>query len=238
MLTYEGLTIVFCLVVRLSDAIDLSKITSPYSGSTTGNSNDNTVCDKDLFDDWGNEIEDTRVEGPDQTFLIILEPGKRITIGQTSNTFVSMQALRYGGESPGDVQGTCEYEPMYSGEEYISSTEPGQSRSCDAPTGSSCDTEDEIPGTPLSYTNYGETDVPVYFVVDSPGPNSFFGDDSWYSFDPQEGDFVLAWVIDVPGALPLTPMHVCGVCRTGILAVLTLWCGQYCYFLVFALRNH
>ena len=76
-------------------AIDLSTVSSPHSGSTTGNSNDITVCGG----------------SSDQGFSGVLKPGERITIGQTSNTFDSMHTLRYGGEYPGDHVVACEDDP-------------------------------------------------------------------------------------------------------------------------------
>ena len=68
---------------------------SPYSGSTSGNSNDVDVC--------GN--------GADQGFSYILRPGQRIIIGQISNTFDSMHTLRYGGDYPSDSEVDCVDDP-------------------------------------------------------------------------------------------------------------------------------
>jgi hypothetical protein len=115
---------------KLADAvIDLSSVTSPYSGSTTGNSDDVAVCGS----------------GAEQGFAGILEPGSTITIGQTSNTFDSKHTLRYGGGYPGDNVVDCVDDP-------------------DTAT--------------LSFTNAGDANVPVYFIVDA------------YS---GSGDFVVAW---------------------------------------------
>ena len=75
--------------------IDLSSVTSPYSGSTTGNSDDVAVCGS----------------GAEQGFAGILEPGSTITIGQTSNTFDSKHTLRYGGVYPGDNVVDCVDDP-------------------------------------------------------------------------------------------------------------------------------
>jgi hypothetical protein len=121
-------------VRKLADAvIDLLVVTSPYSGSTTGNSDDVAVCGR----------------GAEQGFAGILGPGSTITIGQTSNTFDSKHTLRYGGLYPGDNVVQCVDDP-------------------DTAT--------------LSFTNAGDANVPVYFLVDA------------YSGG---GDFVIAWTIDV-----------------------------------------
>jgi hypothetical protein len=71
--------------------IDLSTVSSPYSGSTTGNNDIVTVCGG----------------GKDQGFSAIVEPGYSIAIGQTSNTFDSRHTLRYGGDYPGDSVVEC-----------------------------------------------------------------------------------------------------------------------------------
>jgi hypothetical protein len=75
--------------------IDLDTISSPFSGSTTGNTDDVSVC--------GN--------GADQGFSYELEPGEIILIWQTSNTFDSQHTLRYGGEYPGDSEVSCVDDP-------------------------------------------------------------------------------------------------------------------------------
>ena len=117
---------------KLADAvIDLALVTSPYSGSTTGNSDDVAVCGS----------------GAEQGFAGILEPGSTITIGQASNTFDSKHTLRYGGVYPGDNVVDCVDYP-------------------DTAT--------------LSFTNAGNANVPVYFLVDA------------YS-SRDGGDFVVAW---------------------------------------------
>ena len=117
---------------KLADVvIDLALVTSPYSGSTTGNSDDVAVCGS----------------GAEQGFAGVLEPGSTITIGQTSNTFDSRHTLRYGGGYPGDNVVDCVDDP------------------------------DEAE---LSFTNAGNANVPVYFIVDA------------YS-SSGGGDFVVAW---------------------------------------------
>jgi hypothetical protein len=81
---------------RMADAvIDLSTVSSPYSGSTTGNGDNVVGCGG----------------GSDQGFSVVLQPGERITIGQTSNTFDSQHALRYGGDYPGGHVVACEDDP-------------------------------------------------------------------------------------------------------------------------------
>ena len=117
---------------KLADAvIDLALVTSPYSGSTTGDSDDVAVC--------GN--------GAEQGFSGVLEPGSTITIRQTSNTFDSKHTLRYGGVYPGDNVVQCVDDP---------------------------DTAE------LSFTNAGNANVPVYFIVDA-------------HISSGGGDFVVAW---------------------------------------------
>jgi hypothetical protein len=64
---------------------------SPYSGSIVDNNDDVSDC--------GN--------GPDQGFLYMLQPGERIRVGQTSNTFDSRHSLRIGGVYPGDAEHLC-----------------------------------------------------------------------------------------------------------------------------------
>jgi hypothetical protein len=122
-------------VRKLANAvIDLSFITSPYSGSTTGNSDDVDVCGS----------------GAEEGFFALLGPGSTITIGQTSNTFDSKHTLRYGGTYPGDNVVQCVDDP------------------------------DELQ---LSFTNSGDANMPVYFLVDAYGSGG--------------GDFVLAWSADI-----------------------------------------
>ena len=117
---------------KLADAvIDLALVTSPYSGSTTGNSDDVAVCGS----------------GAEQGFTGILEPGSTITIGQMSNTFDSKHTLRYGGVYPGDNVVQCVDDP---------------------------DTAE------LSFTNAGNANVRVYFLVDACSSSD-------------GGDFVVAW---------------------------------------------
>ena len=81
---------------RLADVvIDLFTVTSPYSGSTIGNSDDVGVCGSSA----------------DQGFGALLTPGSTITIGQTTNTFDSQHTLRYGGAYPGDNVVECVDDP-------------------------------------------------------------------------------------------------------------------------------
>jgi hypothetical protein len=127
-----------CLCGALEGAvIDLLSANSPYSGSTSGNSDDVDVCGS----------------GAEQGFAGFLEPGSTITIGQTSNTFDSKHTLRYGGLYPGDKVVQCVDDP-------------------DTAT--------------LSFTNAGNANVPVYFLVDA------------YS-GSGGGDFLLAWKIGILG---------------------------------------
>ena len=70
-------------------------VLSPYSGSTTGNNNNVAVCGG----------------GSDQGFYAVLQPGERITIGQTSNTFDSTHTLLYGGDYPGNSVVQCVGDP-------------------------------------------------------------------------------------------------------------------------------
>ncbi len=77
--------------LTMAAVIDLATITSPYNGSTVGNSDDISVC--------GN--------GPEQGFSYILAPGYGITMAQTSRSFDSMRTLRHGGQNPGEVSVGC-----------------------------------------------------------------------------------------------------------------------------------
>ena len=78
-------------------AINLQDITSPFSGATTGARNDyNTSC-------GGN--------GPESIFFLDLDPGYKLTIGQTSNSYDSRHQLAYGGSCPGINTVNCIDDP-------------------------------------------------------------------------------------------------------------------------------
>ena len=78
-------------------AIDLMSISSPFSGATTGARNDyNTSC-------GGN--------GPERIFFLDLDPGYKLTIAQTSNTYDSRHQLAYGGSCPGTNTVNCLDDP-------------------------------------------------------------------------------------------------------------------------------
>ena len=78
-------------------AVNLQDITSPFSGATTGARNDyNTSC-------GGN--------GPESIFFLDLDPGYKLTIGQTSNSYDSRHQLAYGGSCPGTNTVNCIDDP-------------------------------------------------------------------------------------------------------------------------------
>jgi surface protein len=81
--------------LTMAAVIDLATTASPYSGTTSGNSDDIRVC--------GN--------GPEQGFSYVLAPGHGITIRQTSNNFDSMHTLRHGGQYPGEASVGCIEDP-------------------------------------------------------------------------------------------------------------------------------
>ena len=78
-------------------AVNLQDITSPFSGATTGARNDyNTSC-------GGN--------GPESIFFLDLNPGYKLTIGQTWNNYDSFHQLAYGGSCPGINTVSCLDDP-------------------------------------------------------------------------------------------------------------------------------
>jgi hypothetical protein len=83
------------VTLTMAVVIDLATIANPYSGSTLGNANEISVCGS----------------GPEQGFSYVLAPGRRIVIGQKSNSFDSRHTLRYGGQYPGEVLVSCTDDP-------------------------------------------------------------------------------------------------------------------------------
>jgi hypothetical protein len=76
---------------------DLTSLTSPYSGSTTGRHDLHTLsCGSN---------------GLDQAFSIQVPPGHTLTIGITSNAFDSIHELRYGESLPGNTVVVCRDDP-------------------------------------------------------------------------------------------------------------------------------
>jgi len=76
---------------------NLAIIASPYSGSTTGATNDFTFC--------------TMGAAEDQIFYYDLPVGSTITIEQTTNNYDSRHSLRYGGACPGTIEIVCTDDP-------------------------------------------------------------------------------------------------------------------------------
>lgn len=76
-----------------SSAIDLSTISSPYSGSTTGATNSFTSCASGT--------------SGDNIFYIDVPVGSTLTIGQNSNNYDSYHSVYYGGACPGSTQIAC-----------------------------------------------------------------------------------------------------------------------------------
>ncbi|MCB9361589.1 MAG: T9SS type A sorting domain-containing protein [Flavobacteriales bacterium] len=83
---------------------NLNSMTSPYSGSTAGCSNDFSFC--------------SMGSAPDQIFYYDLPSGFTLTIGQTSNSYDSRHSLRIGGACPGTTQLVCTDDPDTQTETY------------------------------------------------------------------------------------------------------------------------
>ena len=82
-----------------SNALDLATLTSPYSSSTVGATNDFTnTCAS------GNT-------SPDVVFFIDVPNGFELTIGQTVNGYDSENTVFYGGACPGTTQIACFDDP-------------------------------------------------------------------------------------------------------------------------------
>lgn len=82
-----------------SNAQDLSTLTSPFSGTTTGYTNDySSPCA------FGNSSQD-------RVFYIDVANGSTITIGQTVNGYDSENTVFYGGSCPGATQIACFDDP-------------------------------------------------------------------------------------------------------------------------------
>lgn len=80
-----------------SSAYNLCSLTSPYTSTTTGASNDFSVC--------------TMGSSEDLIFYIDIPNGETLTIGQVSNTYDSRHTLRYGGSCPGATEIVCTDDP-------------------------------------------------------------------------------------------------------------------------------
>lgn len=74
---------------------NLAALTSPYTGSISGSTDDVSTCGR----------------GGDEVFFIDLLPDMRIDIGQDSNTFDSKHSTRWGGACPGDNSVRCTDDP-------------------------------------------------------------------------------------------------------------------------------
>jgi PKD repeat protein len=91
-----------------SNAQDLSLLTSPYSGSTTGYKSDFTFCN------FGSS--------PDRIFYIDVPNGSILNIGQTFNNFDSRHSIRVGGTCPGTTELYCVDDPDVQTHTYVNST--------------------------------------------------------------------------------------------------------------------
>ncbi|MCB0409453.1 MAG: fibronectin type III domain-containing protein [Flavobacteriales bacterium] len=95
-----------------SDAIDLCSITSPYSSSTTGKTNDFSFCSMNSSEDM--------------IFFVDLPAGETITIGQSTNSYDSRHSLRYGAaggsDCPGVTQIVCTDDPDTQTETWTNTT--------------------------------------------------------------------------------------------------------------------
>ena len=78
--------------------MNLSSISSPFSGTTTGARNDySTQCGGGA--------------GPERIFYLDMKPGDTLTIAQISNQFDSVHQLAYGGSCPGTNSIDCTDDP-------------------------------------------------------------------------------------------------------------------------------
>lgn len=91
-----------------SNAIDLCSITSPYSSSTTGMTNDFSFC--------------SMGSAEDMIFFFDLPNGESLTIGQTTNSYDSRHSLRYGGACPGNTEIVCTDDPDTQTESWTNTT--------------------------------------------------------------------------------------------------------------------
>ena len=80
-----------------SDAQDLASLSSPYSATTTGYSNDFSDC--------------SMGSSADRIFYIDVNDGCDIEIWQSSNTYDSRHTMRYGGACPGSTEIACVDDP-------------------------------------------------------------------------------------------------------------------------------
>lgn len=81
------------------DVIDLGTLTSPYSGDTSGATND-----------FGQDCL-TNTGAPDQVFSIEVPDGQQLTIGQSANGYDSKHRVAYGATCPGDQLIDCIDDP-------------------------------------------------------------------------------------------------------------------------------
>ncbi len=80
-----------------STAQDLSKLSSPYSSSTTGYKSNFSFCSFSY--------------SPDRIFYIDVPNGNTLSIGQTFNDFDSRHSIRIGGSCPGNTELVCVDDP-------------------------------------------------------------------------------------------------------------------------------
>lgn len=164
-----------------TESYNLATLTSPFSGTTTGASDDVTVCG----------------QGRDVVFFIDLAAGSSLDIGQDSNNFDSRHSTRWGGSS-GSSASDC-VEPAWCGEialGWMTCDDPGQGTPDSCPC--SCGSDRGYIGTTPGNNSVSCTDDPdtlrhswtndqgqterVYFIVDS---YSSYG----------SGDFELSWYV-------------------------------------------
>ena len=102
----------FSYEFTFSAVVDLSSVTSPYSGSTADLSNSiATSC-------GGN--------GNEAGFSIVVQSGASISIGMTTNGFDSRHELSYGGAFPGATSVVCRDDPDTQTEEWTNETGEAQ----------------------------------------------------------------------------------------------------------------
>lgn len=91
------------------NAIDLSTLISPISGTTVGATNDYTTpCGGG--------------GAPELFYYIDVPNGYRLTIGQTTNTYDSLNYVSYGGNCPGTVRINCFDHDDYTSTTWLNTT--------------------------------------------------------------------------------------------------------------------
>ena len=94
-----------------ADAQDLASLTSPYSGTTVGYTND-----------YGTDAFACPSLAVDRVFYIDVPPAGTLTIGQTVNAYDSRHRVAYGGACPGATEIACVDDPDVGDVVWINTT--------------------------------------------------------------------------------------------------------------------